>query len=73
MLPGRVNNILQAVKVVGMKGLRNLLYSYGSQKVLGERYDEMRELWDHSYRTAYYAFLLTRDSRSRTSCSTTCT
>jgi HD-like signal output (HDOD) protein len=60
MLPGRVNNILQAVKVVGMKGLRNLLYSYGSQKVLGERYDEMRELWDHSYRTAYYAYLLTR-------------
>jgi HD-like signal output (HDOD) protein len=60
MLPGRVNNLLQAVKVVGMKGLRNLLYSYGSQKVLGERYDEMRELWDHSYRTAYYAFLLTR-------------
>ena len=60
MLPGRVNNILQAVKVVGMKGLRNLLYSYGSQKVLGERYDEMRELWDHSYRTAYYAFLLTK-------------
>lgn len=60
MLPGRVNNILQAVKVVGMKGLRNLLYSYGAQKVLGTRYDEMRELWDHSYRTAYYAFLLTR-------------
>jgi len=65
MLPGRVNNILQAVKVVGMKGLRNLLYSYGSQKVLGERYNEMRELWDHSYRTAYYAFLLTRGLKKR--------
>jgi HD-like signal output (HDOD) protein len=60
MLPKRVNNILQAVKVVGLKGLRNLLLSYGTQKVLGEKYAEMKSLWDHSYRTAYYAFLLAR-------------
>ena len=60
MLPKRVNNILQAVKVVGLKGLRNLLLSYGTQKILGEKYAEMKGLWDHSYRTAYYAFLLAR-------------
>jgi HD-like signal output (HDOD) protein len=60
VLPKRVNNILQAVKIVGMKGLKNLLYSYGAQKILGEKYAEMKELWTHSYRTAYYAFLLAR-------------
>ena len=60
MLPKRVNNILQAVKVVGMKGLRNLLLSYATQKILGEKYAEMKSLWGHSYRTAYYAFLLAR-------------
>jgi len=60
MLPSRVNNILQAVKVVGMKGLRNLLLSYGTQKILGEKYAEMKNLWQHSYQTAYYAFLLAR-------------
>lgn len=59
-LPRRVNNILQGVKIVGMKGLRNLLYSYGAQQILGEKYTEMRALWDHSYRTAFYAFMLAR-------------
>jgi len=66
VLPSRVNNILQAVKIVGMKGLRNLLYSYGAQKVLREKYAEMKDLWDHSYRTAYYAFLLARSFKRQT-------
>ena len=54
MLPKRVDNIVEAVKLVGTKGVRNLLYSYGTQKVLGEKYSEkyseMRSLWQHSYR-----------------------
>jgi len=65
MLPRRVNNILQAVKIVGMKGLRNLLYTYGAQKILGEKYAEMKELWEHSYRTAFYAFMLARSFKQK--------
>ena len=65
MLPRRVNNILQAVKIVGMKGLRNLLYTYGAQKIIGEKYSEMKPLWDHSYRAAYYAFLLARSFKPK--------
>lgn len=65
MLPRRVNNILQGVKIVGMRGLRNLLYTYGAQKILGEKYSEMKALWDHSYRTAYYAFMLARSFKAR--------
>ncbi len=65
MLPHRVDNILQAVKIVGTKGLRNLLYSYGAQKIIGEKYSEMKTLWDHSYRAAYYAFLLARSFKQR--------
>jgi putative nucleotidyltransferase with HDIG domain len=65
VLPRRVNNILQAVKIVGMKGLRNLLYSYGAQKILGEKYAEMKTLWDHSYRVAYYAFLIARSFKPK--------
>jgi putative nucleotidyltransferase with HDIG domain len=60
MLPSRVNNIPQAVKLVGLKGLRSILYSYGTQKVLGEKYKEMKNLWEHSYRTAFYAFHIAR-------------
>ncbi len=65
VLPRRVNNILQGVKIVGMKGLRNLLYSYGAQKILGEKYAEMKTLWEHSYRTAYYSFLLARSFKAK--------
>jgi putative nucleotidyltransferase with HDIG domain len=65
MLPKRVDNIVEAVKLVGMKGVRNLLYSYGTQKVLGEKYSEMRSLWQHSYRCAYYAYILARSFKRR--------
>ena len=65
MLPKRVNNILKAVKIVGMKGLRNLLYTYGAQQVLGEKYAEMKDLWARSYKVAYYAFLLARSFKPR--------
>jgi putative nucleotidyltransferase with HDIG domain len=59
-VPRRVNNILQGVRIVGMKGLRSLLYTYGAQKILGEKYAEMKTLWEHAYRTAYYAYMLAR-------------
>jgi putative nucleotidyltransferase with HDIG domain len=64
-LPRRVNNILQGVKIVGMKGLRNLLYTYGAQQILGQKYSEMKTLWEHSYRTAYYAFMLARSFKPK--------
>ncbi|HTP59905.1 MAG TPA: HDOD domain-containing protein, partial [Spirochaetia bacterium] len=47
-------------KIVGMRGLRNLLYSYGARKILKEQYSEMKPLWDHSYRVALYAHYLAR-------------
>ncbi len=65
MLPKRVDNIVEAVKLVGTKGVRNLLYSYGTQKVLGEKYSEMRALWQHSYRCAFYAYMLAKSFKRR--------
>jgi len=65
MLPRRVDNIVEAVKLVGTKGVRNLLYSYGTQKVLGEKYSEMRAMWSHSYRAAFYAYVLARSFKRR--------
>ncbi len=61
MLPKRVDNIVEAVKLVGTRGLKNLLYSYGTQKILGSREDaKQKELWSHSYRTAFYAYSLAK-------------
>jgi putative nucleotidyltransferase with HDIG domain len=65
MLPKRVDNIVEAVKLVGTKGVRNLLYSYGTQKVLGEKYSEMRSLWVHSYRAAFYAYYIAKSLKKR--------
>jgi len=61
MLPNRVDNIVDAVKMVGLRGLKNLLYSYGSEKILN--LPQKKELWDHAHRTAFYSFSLARNIR----------
>ncbi len=62
MLPRRVDNIVDAVKLVGLRGIKNLLFSYGSQKILADEHGvDQRSLWDHSYRCAYYAYNLAKN------------
>jgi HD-like signal output (HDOD) protein len=60
MLSKKVDSIAEAVKMVGMRGIKNLLYSYGTQKILGDDTADKRALWEHSYKTAFYAFNLVR-------------
>jgi putative nucleotidyltransferase with HDIG domain len=60
MLPKKVDNIVEAVKMVGMRMLKNQLYSYGTQKILGNETRETKKLWRHSYKTAFYAYNLVR-------------
>jgi putative nucleotidyltransferase with HDIG domain len=57
MLPKRVDNIVEAVKLVGLRGLKNLLYQQGTQMLLDKG---QRWLWDHSYKAALYAYTLAR-------------
>jgi putative nucleotidyltransferase with HDIG domain len=61
MLTKKVDSIAEAVKMVGLRGIRNLLYSYGTQKILGEESVEKKALWEHSYKTAFYAFNIVRN------------
>jgi putative nucleotidyltransferase with HDIG domain len=61
MLSKKVDNIAEAVKLVGLRGVKGLLYSYGSQKILGEESTEKKALWEHCYKTAFYAFNLIRN------------
>lgn len=61
MLPRRVDSVIKAVKFVGLKMLRNMLYSYGTQKILHNKYEEMKSLWDHSYKTAFYAYSIAKN------------
>jgi len=61
MLAKKVDNISEAVKLVGMRGIKNLLFSYGTQKILGVDTNEKKNLWDHSYKTAFYAYNLAKN------------
>jgi putative nucleotidyltransferase with HDIG domain len=61
MVAKKVDNISEAVKLVGIRGIKNLLYSYGSQKILGDDTNEKRSLWEHSYKTAFYAYNLVKN------------
>ncbi len=66
MLAKKVDNIVDAVKMVGVKALRNLLYSYGTLKILGDDGSvEKKKLWDHCYRAAYYAYNLAKNFKSQ--------
>lgn len=57
MLSKRVDNIVEAVKMVGLRGLKTLLYSYGTTLLLDKG---QKWLWDHSYQAAFYAYTIAR-------------
>ncbi|MCL2069724.1 MAG: HDOD domain-containing protein [Treponema sp.] len=61
MLTKKVENIADAVKMVGMRGIKNLLYSYGTQKILGDETSDKKSLWEHSYKTAFFAYNLVKN------------
>ena len=56
----RVNGILDAVNMVGIKGIRNLLYSYETQRILGSDTEEKKLLWEHCHRAAFYGYTITK-------------
>jgi len=64
MLSKKVDNISDAVKMIGINGIKNLLYSYGTQKVLGDDTVDKKKLWEHSYKTAFYAYNLVKNFKN---------
>ena len=64
MMTKKVDNIVDAVKLVGLRGIKNLLYSYGTLKILDDGASDKKKLWDHSYRTAYYAYNLAKNFKA---------
>jgi putative nucleotidyltransferase with HDIG domain len=64
MLSKKVDSISEAVKMIGIKGIKNLLYSYGTQKILGDDTVDKKKLWEHSYRTAFYAYNLIKNFKN---------
>ncbi|MCL2374853.1 MAG: HDOD domain-containing protein [Treponema sp.] len=63
MLSKKVDSISEAVKMVGIRGIKNLLFSYGTQKILGDESHDKKALWEHSYKVAFFAFNLVKNFR----------
>ena len=57
----RIDSIGEAVRIIGIRGINNLMYSYGTQKILGEDTGDKKSMWDHAYRTAFYAYNLAQN------------
>ncbi len=53
-------SIPDAVKLVGTRGIKNLLYSIGSLKSLEKFSPEQKNLWNHCAKVAYYAKYITK-------------
>jgi len=61
----RCRSIGDAVKLVGIRGIKNMLFSIGSIKNLtpdGEKQTaRKKELWTHAYKTAFYSYNIARN------------
>ncbi|NLK60707.1 MAG: HDOD domain-containing protein [Treponema sp.] len=60
-LAKKCTSITEAVKLVGIRGIKNLLYSIGSMNILGPSTDEQKHLWAHSYKSGFFAYNLSRN------------
>lgn len=63
MLSRRISSIIEGIKLIGLRGLKDLLYSYGTHKILSSKYDtkKMEPIWKHSYKVAFYAFHIAKN------------
>ncbi len=50
----KCTSIEEAVKLIGIRGVRNLIFSLGSMKVLGTDTVEKKSIWKHSQEVAFY-------------------
>lgn len=51
----RIENVQEAIKIIGLKNLASILISSSAQKIMNERYSSFKKIWEHSSRVAYYA------------------
>ncbi len=57
--------IADAVKFIGVRGVKNLLFSVGAMNTLGKETSEQRQLWKHCHKVAFYAYNLSRNFFSK--------
>ncbi len=51
----RIENILDAIKVIGLRNLKAILLASSARKIINQKYSTFRKIWDHCNKTAFYA------------------
>ncbi len=51
-------NIADAVKLIGIRGIKNMLYTVGSLKTFASVNGNNEKLWRHAYQVAFYSYNL---------------
>lgn len=54
-------SIGEAVKLIGLHGIRNMLFSIGTIKAFSSVPGSTEALWNHAYKVAYYSYNLARN------------
>lgn len=64
MIQTRVNSIEEAVKLIGMKGIKTLAIASGMDGIVLERYKKFKSIWAESYKKAFYAHRIAIQTRN---------
>ena len=54
-------SISEAVKMMGIRGIRNILFTIGTMDAFAKIGADTEQLWSHSYRVAFYSYNLARN------------
>ena len=65
-LTRKISSLKEAVNLVGIKGLKNILYSYGAISVIDNRFGTVEEVWDHCYRVGQISTELSKIKKIET-------
>jgi HD-like signal output (HDOD) protein len=61
-----ISDVDRAITIVGLKELRNVLYSIEVERIMKEKYPDFKEVWEESKECAYYcSFLAQRKKTSK--------
>lgn len=55
------SSISDAVKMIGTRGVKNMLYSIGSLNIFAAQTKKNEDLWKHSYQVAFYSYNLAKN------------
>ena len=55
------SSISVAVKMIGTRGIKNMLYSIGSLNIFAAQTKKNEDLWKHSYQVAFYSYNLAKN------------